>query len=65
MLLARPQFLNQDPPRPQQLFLPDFPMVPHAGHAGMIVAVVSVESVFVCDIVKTKSEKSANNDYVV
>ena len=45
-----PQFLNQEPPRPQQLRLSDLPMVAHAGHAGMIVAVVSVVSVIADDI---------------
>ena len=28
-----PQFLNQAPPRAQQLYLPDFGMIPHLGHA--------------------------------
>ena len=36
-LPALPQFLNQEPPRPQQLVLPDFPMVPHLGHTGIAV----------------------------
>ena len=38
-----PQFLNQEPPRPQQLILSDFPMVPHLGHTTekAIVVVVS------------------------
>ena len=32
LLSALPQFPNQEPPRPQQLLLPDLPMVPHLGH---------------------------------
>ena len=36
-----PQFLNQEPPRPQQLLLPDFPMMPHLGHTELMVVVVT------------------------
>ena len=39
-LLARPQFPNQEPPRPQQLLFPDFLMVPHVRHAELIAVVV-------------------------
>ena len=35
LLTALPQFPNQEPPRPQQLVLPDLPMVPQSGHAGL------------------------------
>ena len=41
-LSALPQFLNQEPPRPQQLLLPDFLMVPHLRHSGLTVTVVVV-----------------------
>merc|ERR1719174_2696420 len=39
-LPALPQFLNQEPLRPQQLLFPDFLMVPHLRHSGLITAVV-------------------------
>ena len=42
VLPALPQFLNQEPPRPQQLALPDFSMVPHLAHANLLVVVVAV-----------------------
>ena len=35
-----PQFLNQEPPRPQQLLFPDFAMVPHLGHTELMIVVV-------------------------
>ena len=41
-LPALPQFLNQEPPRPQQLRLPDFSMVPHLKHNKLLVVVVVV-----------------------
>jgi len=37
---ALPQFLYQDPPRPQQLFLRDFLTEPHTEHAEMAAVVV-------------------------
>ena len=36
-----PHFLNQEPPRPQQLILSDFPMVPHLGHTETAIVVVT------------------------
>ena len=39
-LPALPQFLNQEPPRPQQFLLPDFLMVPHLVHTELMVVVV-------------------------
>ena len=33
------QFPNQEPPRPQQLILPDFFMVPHFGHTELMAVV--------------------------
>ena len=44
LLRAPPQFLNQAPPRAQQLFLPDFPNVPHIGHIiGLVIVEVMAE----------------------
>ena len=40
VLRAPPHFLNQEPPRPQQLLSPDFAMVPHLGHPDMMVVVL-------------------------
>ena len=40
-LSSLPQFLNQEPPRPQQLVSPDFLMVPHLGHEELPVCVVA------------------------
>ena len=37
---ALPQFPNQEPPRPQQLSLPDFLMMPHVRHTGLMDIVV-------------------------
>ena len=53
-LSARPQFLNQEPPRPQQLLLPDFPMMPHLGHTELMVVVVTA-------CVKAHGGKRENN----
>ena len=33
---ASPHFLNQAPPRAQQLGLPDFLLAPHLGHAALM-----------------------------
>ena len=38
-LPALPQFLNQEPPRPQQLRFPDFAMTPHL-HSGLMVVIL-------------------------
>ena len=35
-----PQFLNQTPPKAQQLSMPDFFMVPHFAHTGLGVIVL-------------------------
>ena len=40
-LPAPPQFLNHEPPRPQQLFFPDFEMIPHLRHAVLRFVVVT------------------------
>ena len=50
-LPAPPQFLNQEPPRPQQLLRPDFAMVPHLEHANPR-AVVVVAAVYVWALIK-------------
>ena len=41
MLPARPQLLNQEPPRPQQLAFPDFAIVAHLEHSELIDVVVA------------------------
>ena len=46
VLSALPQFPNQEPPRPQQLLLPDLPMMPHLGHTETM-AVLMVPGVHV------------------
>ena len=40
-LLLLPQFLNQEPPGPQQLFFPDFAMEPHVRHTELMIVVVA------------------------
>ena len=44
-LPALPQFRNQEPPRPQQLVLPDFSMAPHLRHTELIIVVVTAGGV--------------------
>ena len=41
---ALPHFPNQEPPRPQQLILPDFAIVPHTGHMEIMGVVVTAGS---------------------
>ena len=41
------QFLNQEPPRPQQLFLPDFSMVPHLGQTDWTVVNVATAGIYI------------------
>ena len=57
-LPALPQFLNQEPPRPQQLFLPDFAMVPHLGHAELMVVVVAAGVQYSMGIGQRHKEKN-------
>ena len=38
-----PHFLNQEPPRPQQLILSVFSMVPHLGHTETVIVIASAE----------------------
>ena len=45
-LLPLAQFLNQEPPRSQQLFLPDLLMVPHLGHAEVLDVVGAAAGVY-------------------
>ena len=54
-LPARPQFPNQEPLRPQQLFPPDFAMMPHLGHTELMVVVVTA-SVHMWTLVKTRKQ---------
>ena len=62
-LPAPPQFLNQEPPRPQQLILPDFAMAPHLEHKELIV--VAVAGVHMCGHwLKTQREKHFNSNWV-
>jgi hypothetical protein len=37
VLPALPQFLNQEPPRAQQLIFPDFAIEPHFEHTELII----------------------------
>ena len=55
VLTVPPQFLNQEPPRPQQLIFPDLAMVPHLGHAES--AIVVVPAGVLCVLVKAQREK--------
>ena len=41
VLSAPAQFLNQEPPRPQQLILPDLLMMPHVEHTELMSAVTA------------------------
>ena len=58
MLPAPPQLLNQEPPRPQQLGLPDFTIAPHLGHSELTVVVVVSASVFMYIGQDTKEKHS-------
>ena len=53
---ALPQFPNQEPPRAQQLLLPDFLMVPHSEHTETMVAVVSAGVYMLTLIVKAPGQ---------
>ena len=46
-LPALPQFLNQEPPRPQQLLLPDFLMAPHVWHTGLAAVVIATAGIYI------------------
>ena len=60
-LPAPPQFLNQEPPRAQQLIFPDFEIVAHSRHALPMVVVVR-SGVFYAGIgQRPKQEKLYNN----
>ena len=48
VLPGLPHLLNQEPPRPQQLLLPDFPMIPHLGHTTLMV-VLARAGVWICE----------------
>ena len=55
-LPALPQFLNQEPPRPQQLNLPDFPMTAHPGHTELIVVVLAAGGLVRASVKETKGK---------
>ena len=57
VLPTRPQVLNQEPPRPQQLTLPDFAMMPHLGHTELTVVVVTA-GVYMWTLVKDTKRKT-------
>ena len=54
-----PQLLNQEPPRPQQLILPDFRMVPHLEHSGLMVVVVAAGVCMGRNSAKSKRQNTA------
>ena len=58
VLRSPPHFLNQEPPRPQQLLLPDLPMVPQLRHGDRL-AVVVVAGVCVWALVQVTKRKVA------
>ena len=53
-----PQLPNQDPPRLQQLILPDFLMVPHLRHTELIIVVITV-GVYIRHSSKIQKQKNA------
>ena len=57
-LPALPQFLNQEPLRPQQLILPDFAMMPHLGHTELMAVVVIAAARAYIDIGKNMKMKA-------
>ena len=57
-----PQFLNQEPPKPQQLVLPDFLMVPHFGHTKLVVIMAVVSGVYVHELSKDIDQKDRPYD---
>ena len=64
LLSALPQFPNQEPPRPQQLLLPDLPMMPHLGHTGtMAVSLAAV--VYICEDQSRKINKAFIGCYLI
>ena len=54
-----PQFLNQEPPRPQQLLFPDFPMVLHLRHTGLRVAAVVAAGILYVGIRQRNEQENA------
>ena len=64
VLPAPPQFLNQEPPRPQQLILPDCDMVPHLGHTEPLAVVVVSDGVFFMCIAQDKNNTSEQTSNV-
>ena len=54
-LPAAPQLPNQEPPRPQQLILPDFLIIPHLEHKELTLVVVAA-GVYAWELVKYTQE---------
>ena len=57
-LPALPQFLNQEPLRPQQLILPDLAMMPHLGHTELMVVVVMTAGIHMWTLVSKHKHKN-------
>ena len=60
VLPVAPQFPNQEPPRAQQLSLPDFAMVPHVRHTELMVVIVAA-NVCIRGIIVSKDRKTLRN----
>ena len=54
-----PQFPNQEPPRPQQLSLPDLSMVPHLGHTEQRVVVVAGTGMCIWGIIPRQNRETS------
>ena len=61
---ALPQLPNQEPPRPQQLALPDFGIMPHSGQAELM-AIVVTDAVGIRKMVKRKKVMIRKSGYSV
>ena len=57
VLPVAPQFPNQEPPRAQQLSLPDFAIVPHMKHTESMVVVVAA-NVWIQEVIINKKRKT-------
>ena len=53
-----PHVPNQEPPRPQQLNLPDFSMIPHLEHKELIIVVIVIAGVYMSASVKDIKSKT-------
>ena len=61
-LPAPPQFLNQEPPRAQQLLFPDFEIVAHAWHVAPMVVVIR-SGVFYAKIGQRPKQQNPHNSH--